>query len=333
MSLEEKEHQVKALIAQDKKDQAVKLLFEMVVTCANAKEFQRAEDYRKQIMLVNSLALTEIISAAEIIESEKAKAIDTDHKKNWSGIYDKLSDEEANDLYFVLKKISLKPGKMIMQQGRINNRLFLVDKGILNVIHEQDKRQLFLKEITTGEPAGFKTFFNISYATTTIVTKGTVVMHYLERRAMDNLFEKHPGLDAKLETLFGALVKEKMEEILNAKSLERRRYKRFNSSGKVVAFMLDDKARPGGTPIHGMLEDISQGGLSFTIRQSKKQTARLLLGRQAALNIHYEDSRLKTAKNGRVTSVYNQLFNNWLVNFKFTKPLTPNKVMELIVSE
>ncbi len=331
MSLEEKEQQVKDLVAQGKTDDAVKLLFDMVVECANAKQFQKAEHFRKQIIETNSMALTEIINAAEIIEAEKAKAIDTDHKKIWAGIYDKLTDAQANDLYFTLKKIRLMPGKLIMQQGRINNRLFMVDRGILNVILEQDKEQVFLKSISQGEPVGIKTFFDISYATTTVVTKGMVDMHYLERKALDGLLEKHPGLDAKLETLFAALVKEKVEDILTRKSVERRQSKRFNSSGKVAVFLLDAKGRPGSTPVYAMLEDISQGGISFTIRQSKKQSARLLLGRQARLNIHYDDSRRKIAVSGRVTSVFNQLFNNWLINFKFHKPLSPNKVMALVI--
>ncbi len=113
--------------------------------------------------------------------------------------------------------------------------------------------------------------------------------------------------------------------------MERRQYKRFNTSGKVAAYILNSKGQPSKIPVYGVLEDVSQGGLSFTIRQSKKETARKFLGRQALLNIHPDENGCRAAKNGRITSVYNQLFNNYLINFKFRKPLLPGKVMELVV--
>jgi len=331
MSLAQDENKVQELIKQDKKDEAVQLLFKMVVSCARAGRFQKAEALRKQIMEINSLALNEIVNSAEIIESEKAKAIDPHHMKIWAALYDNLSDEEANHFYFSLKKIILPAGKMIMQQGRVNNRLFLVDSGIIRIIVDQDQRQVFLKEVVKGEPVGCKTFFTISYATVTAVTKGPVTLHYLRREALVSLAEKYPGIDSRLESLCAGLVTKKVEDILKNKLTDRRHHKRFVLPGKVVFYCLDSNGQPGSTPVYGVMEDISQGGLSFTIRQSNKQTARMLLGSQALLNIlPGEDEKRKIAKNGRVTSVYNQLFDNYLINFKFHKLLLPNQILALV---
>jgi len=250
MSFEEKEQLVKAFIDQDEKDSAVKLLFEMVVDCAKSGRFLQAEACREQIMAVNSMALTEIIKSAEIIESEKAKVIDLGHKKIWKALYDKLTEEEANAFYFSLKKISLKSGKMIMQQGR---------------------SQVYLKDVAKGEPIGLRTFLNISYATINVITKESVSLHYLERPAFESLLEKFPGFDGKLEPLCADLVKEKIEDILKTKSMERRQYKRFNTSGKVAAYILNSNGQPSKTPIYGVLGDVSQGGLVLPSASQKKR--------------------------------------------------------------
>ena len=271
MSFEEKEQLVKAFIDQDEKDSAVKLLFEMVVDCAKSGRFLQAEACREQIMAVNSMALTEIIKSAEIIESEKAKVIDLGHKKIWKALYDKLTEEEANAFYFSLKKISLKSGKMIMQQGRVNNRLFLIDAGTLQVNHEQGRSQVYLKDVAKGEPIGLRTFLNISYATINVITKESVSLHYLERPAFESLLEKFPGFDGKLEPLCADLVKEKIEDILKTKSMERRQYKRFNTSGKVAAYILNSNGQPSKTPIYGVLGDVSQGGLVLPSASQKKR--------------------------------------------------------------
>jgi len=328
MSLGIKEKQVKELIGQNQTDDAIQLLFEMIVENAKKKQFIKAEKFRRQIIDLNSMALNEIINSAEIIESEKAKAIDLDHKKRWMPLYNKLSDEETNDLYYSLKKINLMPGKMIMQESRINNRLFLIDSGILKVIHEHDRAEVFLKEVGKGEPVGIKSFFTISCATTTVITIGPVSLHYLDRETFTRLIEKHPRIDVKLENLCSILVKKKVEDLIKDKSMERRRHKRFSASGKVAVYFLNTKGEPNKIPIYGMLEDISEGGCRFSIRQAIKETARLFLGRQALLNIESVKGGKKIAKNGRVTSVYSQHLEYYSINFMFKKPL-PQKNMKL----
>ncbi|MCG8686439.1 MAG: cyclic nucleotide-binding domain-containing protein [Desulfobacterales bacterium] len=327
--LMENKAKVQRLIDQKRKDEAVALLFDMVVACSKAKKFQEAEELRQQIMEVNSLALNEIIKAAEIIESEKAKSIDQYHKRVWHAIYTQLSEEEANDLYFSLKKIDLSPDKMIIQQGRVNNRLFFVDAGVLRVFFEKDNKEMFLKETGKGEPVGFKSFFNISYATVTIMTKGPVTFHYLERKQWDQLVKKHPGLDGKLETICASLIKNKIEDILENKSAERRQYDRFRLNGKAAVHIIKADGQPAQFPFYGMLEDISQGGLSFSFRKSTRETARMLLGQQAQIKIQTDDAKDAPEPTGRIISVHNQLFNEYLVNFKFHKPIPAHTVMEL----
>ncbi len=329
-SLDKNEEKVKEFIDLNKKDDAVKLLLEMIVTCAKARQFKKAESLREQIIEINSMALNEIIKSAEVIESEKSKAIDRDHKKTWSPIYDSMSDEEINAFYFSLKKAKILPGKMIMKQGRMNNKLFLVDSGILNVIHEQNQAEFFIKEVSKGEPVGVKTFFSISLATTSVIAREPVKLHYLERDTFNKILKKFPGIVSKIESLSSKLINGKTEEILKKKSLERRQHKRHIVIGKVAAYILNAKGTPNKKPIIGILEDISEGGLAFSIRQSKQEMARQFLGRKVLLKIKFDKNSGNLTRDGLVTSVHNQLFNNYTINFKFLKPLSSNKVEEIL---
>lgn len=334
MSLIESEKKVQELIAQDKKDDAVKLLFDMVVACAKAKQFQKAEDLRQQILDVNSMALNEIINSAEIIESEKAKAIDQNHKKLWEKLYDQISDEETNDFYFSLKKIKLAPGKIIIRQGRINNRIFLIDSGSLNIFIEHDNKGVFLKNLEKGQLVGLKTFFDISLSTYTVITKEEVTLHYLEKEAFNKVVMKHAGFDKKLESLCKSFLTTEITEILQQKSMDRRRHIRFKASGRVTAHILNTEGKPDDKRLVGDLEDISLGGISFSIQQSNKETAQLLLGRQFLIKIATGiDEKVKLSCNGRVTSVQNLLFNSYLINFKFHKLISSGQAEAFAVSD
>lgn len=333
MSLAEYENKVKRLISQDKKEEAVKLLFEMIVSCARTKQFQKAETLRQQIMQINSMALKEIIESAEIIETEKAKSIDQDHKNLWATLYNKMSTEEANDFYFSLKKIKIMPGKTIIKQGRINNRLFLIDSGTVQVILEQDNKLLSLKIINYGEIIGSRTFFSISLSTVTMITNEATTFHYLERESLKKLLSKHPGFDRNLESWCKEYIKTKIANILKEKTLERRRHKRYRAAGRVSAYLLNAKGELTQKRFVGELEDISKGGISFSIQQSRKEIARLLLGRPVQLKITSEKNSHELTQNGLVTGVFNQLFHRYLINFKFNKLISSEQVKKFEVSD
>ena len=100
ISMSDSEKKVEQLIANDDTDVAVKMLYEMIIQCARAKKFPEAEKFRERILEVDPMALNEIISSAEIIEEEKTQALDSIHLEIWSNLYDKLSTEEKNALFF-----------------------------------------------------------------------------------------------------------------------------------------------------------------------------------------------------------------------------------------
>lgn len=332
MTLAEKEKQVQTLIAQDQKDAAVKLLFELIVEYARSKNFEKAEMLRDKLMEVDAMALTEIIQAGDIIDAEKSEAIDLDHKKIWSELYQGFSEGEGNAFYFALKEAKLQSDKTIIEQGRHNDKLFFINDGQLKVICLQGDREIFLKNISAGTITGYSTFFPISLATTSVVTLEPVNLNYLERKKLSKIVEEFPGFEAKLESLCSKLVTGKSEDILKQKDVERRVHERFSTQGKVTTRILNAKGEPASTPFFGGLEDLSRGGASYSIKCSKKETARMLLGRSALLNIESKtgDKGPVEPQKGLVVSVQYQMFNDYIIHFKFYSPLSVEKLKKFV---
>lgn len=329
MPFEREIKQINELIDQDQKEKALKLIFEMIVNYANAKQFDKADKLREMLLELYPLALNEIINSAEIIEVEKSKAIDLNHKKIWAALYDGFTDEEANAFYFALKKVRIMPDKILIQQGKLNNRLFFIDQGILKVVYSKDNHESFLKNITSGETSGWHTFFSISVATASVISIKQVKLHYLGREKYSKLVEKFAGFERKLEHFCRKLVKESIEDILKKKKIERRYQNRYKTLGKVAVYMLDSKGQPAKTPFYGVLEDLSEGGLSFSMKGSNRG----YLGRVALLKMISDKTGVKVAKKGIVLSVYDQLFNNYSISVKFSKPIPSIKVQEFISSD
>jgi len=333
MPSEEILRHINELLDQNQKEKAVKFIFEMIVKSANAKQFNRAEKLREKLIEVDSMALNEIINSAEIIEAEKSKVIDLDHKKRWAALYDQLTNEEANAFYFALKKVRIMPDKKVIQQGKLNNKLFFIDQGILKIIYSKDGHELFLKNIAKGEISGRRTFFSITVATASVITTEQVKLHFLEREKYSRLVENFAGFDGKLELFCKKLVNQDIEDILKKKQIERRDHIRYEASGKVAIYMLDVKGKPAKTPFYGILENVSEGGLSFSLTGLNSETARSYLGRSVLLKMISNKSELKVVEKGITLSVYNELFNNYSISIKFLKPVPLIKIQEFIEAD
>ena len=78
-NMAESQQKVEQFIASGDTDAAVKLLYEMIIENARAKNFMEAEKLRERLLEVDSMALNEIISSAEIIEEEKTQSLDSIH--------------------------------------------------------------------------------------------------------------------------------------------------------------------------------------------------------------------------------------------------------------
>lgn len=327
--LQQKEELAERLAAEGKKSEAVKVLYDLILKQVEEKNFPKAEELREKIMEIDSLALMEIVGSAEAIESAKTEAVDANHKAIWSNLYKSLSQEEANSFYYSLKETSLDAEKVLIEQGKANNRLYLVDSGELKVVYKKDNDELLIKQLNKGETAGSDSFFPISHATTSVITQSKTHLHFMERTDLTKISESQPSLEAKLREFCR---RHDANEALRNKGFERRQQTRHNAGGSVMTQLQNSAGQPLGKPFRGHLEDISSGGLSFMIKSSRQETARLLLGRKGHFSIALSsdsDQPVFEAE-GIVVAVHWYMQNDYAVHVRFNFPLRETEVKRLI---
>ncbi|MBW1896983.1 MAG: hypothetical protein JRI47_07980 [Deltaproteobacteria bacterium] len=98
--LSKEERILKAYIKEQNIEDAVQLLFDLIVRYAKKRDFVKAEALMQKLSEVDPMALSEIFEAGEIILEEKSKAIDQKHLEVWSDLYNTMTIEERNALYF-----------------------------------------------------------------------------------------------------------------------------------------------------------------------------------------------------------------------------------------
>jgi CRP-like cAMP-binding protein len=299
----EKEEVVQQYLDQGNKEAAIKLLFDLAVDRAKAKDFEAAEALRSRIFEIDSMALKEIIRSGEIIEEEKNLAIDRSHREIWAKLYDSLSVEEANVLYFACKKASYQAEEKIFQQDEWKPRLYFINSGRARIVYFLDGKEVFLKAVETGELAGEDTFFCLSLCTTTMIAQYKTEVSYLDSDILRQWSTSCPVLESKLQSFASSA--EKIADLLKARKMDRRRLIRLNPGGKAIAFLMNTSGQPVGKPFKVELCDISRGGVSFFVRISKRETASMLLGKKLCISYLHPlvDSSYTIKQSGTILAV------------------------------
>ncbi len=322
--------QVDQMVSQDKKEAAVKQLFDLIVKYARAKNFKAAEIFRDKLFEVDSMALTEIIKAGEIIEEEKSDGIDQDHLDIWPELYDNLTADEANGLYYAMTEKIYAADQTIVKQGELNQRLYFINQGEIKLVYQSGDRETLLTKLTTGDIAGHDTFFSITVCTTSLITLSRVKLTYLDKKILSEWQETFPALESKLTNY--CLRIEKNSDILEKKGMDSRAQERIDFSGKILVQLLNASGTPSGQPFTGSLSDISIGGLSFFIKASTKKTATVLLGR--SINVKFMlpsgESKQKTDMNGTVIGANYHLNNDYSIHIKFDELLDDHLIDDIM---
>jgi len=312
-------------IKENKKESAVKLIFDLIAKHVRANHFAKAGALREKLFEVDSMALPEIVKSGEMIETAMIAAIDADHRQAWSQLYDKLTKEETVALYHSTKPASYETGQVIFRQGEMNSNLYFINSGKIKMFYHKDKHGIFLKSMGPGDIAGDDTFFTNSTCTTSIVAHSAVKLNYLGKTALQNWRTEAPNLANKLRDYCAQ--REPIKDLLQKKELERRAYRRYALSGNAVIRIMD---RPGKKVFKGDLSDISASGISFVMNTSPK-SAELLLG--CRLNIKFTrpegSSEMRIDQDGRIVGVHSQMFNEYLANVKWEEPLDSGVVKRI----
>ena len=333
MDSEKKEQQAFELINRGLKDEAVELLSELIVYYAGINDFAKADSLRQTLIQTNEMALTQIINTGEFLEEKKSKAIDQNHKEFWRILYKNFSTQEATEFYFSLKTINIKPGKIIIKQGKLNDKLFFINQGKLKTICKSENSEVFLKEISAGEACGLSTFFYISTATTSVIASTNVNISYITQKAISKILKQISGFDMKLHELCKRLVKKDSAEIIKKLKVERRQHQRVPVKGRVATHLIGADGKPAEKSFYGIFDDLSKGGTSFTIKASTKEYARSLLGQKAIIKlIPKKDGMDTVTKKGWIVGLYDHPFKDYSISFRFHEPL-PKKILYMFTKQ
>jgi len=321
INIDETENLVSQHIANGDTNAAVKLLFKMIVQYAEEKNFIKAEQLRERMLEVDPMALDEIISSAEIIEEGKSQSLDPIHMQIWSKLYDMLDTEEKNELFYSMQDSVLGINKAVFSQGKLDTNLYFINQGQLKMVYENKAGDVLLYTLGSGQLAGQENFFSNTVCTTSLITLSNVNLKYLAKDTLLKWKTELPTLEQKLNDFCDGFPS--ATKLLQSKKMDRRALKRIKLSGKGLINLLNRAGEPIGKSFKGALSDISVGGLSFEIRISKEETARILLGRRIsiALNVSKSIASQVIDQKGIIVGVYPFPFEDYSIHVKFDKQL------------
>jgi CRP-like cAMP-binding protein/HEAT repeat protein len=284
------EQSVEQYIAQGDLEKAGGKLYSNAVNAARNKDYTTAELLRDKLLDINPLALTEVIRLGEIIEEEKSSTINNHHISVWSGLYDTMSTDEFNALYYTMRHESYSPDETIVRAGENDASLYFVNSGSVTLSCQSGDKESFLKRLQPGEVIGVGPFFSVSVWTVSMAAQTASQVHVLSRRKFLVLKKNHPKIERKLESFCNKY--DTVPELLKMSGADRRESARYSIAVKVNNILLDPYGNAGKRSFRGELIDISKGGLCFSIKISSRQNARLLLGRQIVTEITLRDGNI-----------------------------------------
>ncbi len=299
---------------------AFELLCRTAIGLARHQRFDEAETCRDRLYEVNGSAISAIIKVNEIIENEKSRSMAPELRQIWAPIFNRLTIEEANALHLALKPVHLGPDCAVIEQGKANDRLFLVNSGRLKMSCRIGGNDLLIKTMGIGTCFGQETFFSINVCTHSVRTLSYVELSCLEKKRLVSLQTKFPLLYSNLENIICDLSRTAYDS-LYIKGIERRNGKRYRLSTRIMAHLLTSNADPiTGMPINGDMWDISKNGLSFYYKSKHMKSVQRLLGRAMCVRFHLKGcGRSKPiVVKGIVRGVQNHPLDNYSVHLKLT---------------
>jgi CRP-like cAMP-binding protein len=329
----QQEQTVRALVAQGDLEGAKDQLLQLIEKTARARNFVQAESLRDWLVEIDQTAFSHIIQAAEIIDREKAASIDKSHLEIWSRLYDILTTEEFSALYHALKHKVYRNDEVVVSQGTLQTSLFFINTGKVKLYFDDDGGEVLVKTMGSGEIVGAGAFFDASVWTISVASVGTSDISMLKLDRMQQWSEEYPGLEAKLADFCKKF--ERIEESIEQSSRDRRDHERHRISGRVQTTLLDNHDQSVGVQAMVELFDISAGGISYLARISRKENARLLLGRRMRVKLPSGDKPGQSvAMVGDILAVKGAYVveNDYSVHLKFDKTLEKKQLFEIVAA-
>lgn len=314
------EARVKQFIRNGQSDKAASLLFKLALERAHQQDFKRSEAYRDQLYEVDSMALPLIVKVNEVIEAQKSKVLTPDFRHQWAPFFKKLSREEANAFFFSLIKQTVPSEQVIIQQGRPNDKLYLIHQGRLKIIYVDQDKDLLIDTLSSGDIIGHDSFFSVNVSTVTVKTLTPVQLSYLDRSTLEQLRSKSGFSEDSLKR--ACRFAQTMPDRLRKKGLDRRSHKRFNLNVKISFQLLSSDHRHSlRQAITAELWDISKSGLCFYFHSKNREAVRRLIGRTIGVRFNVQiNGRLKNVTaTGVVHGVASHPLDEYSIHLKLNR--------------
>jgi CRP-like cAMP-binding protein len=270
-------------IDNDENEKAVDLLYKLAIQSAKNKDFVNAEAYRDRLYEVDSMALSRIVEMNEIIDREKRRALTPDIRRMWEPFFKGLTSEESGSFFFALKEQEFDSDQIILKQGQANDRLYLIHRGNLKVVYQDQGKEMLIQRLGGGDIFGHDTFFSVNVCTATVMTLSAVKLSYIERKTLENLTSALEFLESNLKKV--CFSGGSMFDLLRKRGIDRRSYRRINLQTKVTVQLLSsDPNALMRRPLSAELWDISKIGLSFYFQSKNREAVRRLLGRSLGVS-------------------------------------------------
>ncbi len=321
--------EVARLLGKQQVKEAGEYLYRECIAAAEKKDFESATMLRDRILEVDPNAIAEVIQAGEKIEEERSSSLTSSHITIWQDIYDSLGTEEFNALYHVLEAKEYETGEVIVEQGTISPELYFVNSGEVRLSCWRDRDEIFLKRIGAGEIMGAGPFFDVSVWTVSLTALHKTTIHVLAREHFLELREQFPAIEPCL--LDYCQKTDTVPELLRMSGEDRRRSVRYSLSLIVKHALLDRFGNASMKSFKGEIADLSSSGLSFFIRISRKENARLMLGRSIKTLLPIPGKEPLTIV-GQVVAVRYQQYgeSDYSVHVQFSEPIA-DSVVRIIV--
>ena len=328
--IEAQEKKIQQLVEQDERDEAGKLLFELIVFCAQGGDINNATRLRDLFYDVHPMALTEIIKVNEIIEEAMSGAVNDKFAVAWSGLREALNEEEFLALYHALEEREVDAGKVMVKAGSKLDALFFITKGNVNVICHCGEKNHAVKVMEPGTMIG-ENCFRSSFWTVSLVTLSPVTMSILRLEQLVDLENRFPGFEGRLANYADRF--EDIPAMLKEKELHRRRFKRFTVEYKITFQAMRKDGTVDERTFRGELDNICQGGLSFLIRIVNRDNRRMLFGRRLIISVQTEEGGLQFTGTVVAVTIHSFQDHDYAVHIAFDKPVSEEAIAPLLPPE
>ncbi|MFH1075396.1 MAG: cyclic nucleotide-binding domain-containing protein [Pseudomonadota bacterium] len=313
---------------------AVRLLYDLIVQYARSKNFTKAEGLREKLFDVDSMALQEIIKSGEIIEQEKNESIGKDHLQVWQDLYNSLSTDEGNALYYAMKESVYELDQTVFRQGEVRPNLYFVDEGELKIVYGEGDRETLITTLASGDIIGEEGFFSNSVCTVSMITLSHARLRLLEKEILKKWGNDFPAIECKLHEYCRG--RQKLSDLLKKNRHDRRGQNRIIVSWMGIIQLLNPGGVSTGKAFKGELLDISIGGLSFTIRILQKEAARLLMGRRLSVKFDIphveEEPAVEVSQAGTVVGVRLHMYGDYSIHVKFDTLFSKQVLEDLMLA-